>query len=256
MPANPSTNITEHFADLDDPRIDRTKKHPLDNVLVIALCAAICGADTWVDIELFGESKREWFAQFLDLTNGIPSHDTFGRVFARLDAEQFQSCFINWVQAVCEVLKGQVVAFDGKTVRGSHNRGIGKKAIHMVSAWATESQLVLGQIKVDEKSNEITALPALIDLLELSGCIVTIDAMGCQKEIARKIVEQGADYVLALKSNQGKLYADAQTLFEDAEAIDFADCGHHKTTGKDHGRIETRECWCYRPHCLNAVWPN
>jgi predicted transposase YbfD/YdcC len=188
MPANPSTNITEHFADLDDPRIDRTKKHPLDNISVIALCAVICGADSWVDIELFGEAKRVWFAQFLDLSNVIPSHDTFGRVFARPDAEQFQICFINWVQAVCEVLHGQVVAFDGKTVRGSHNRGIGKKAIHMVSAWATESQLVLGQTKVDEKSNEITALPALIDLLEFSGCIVTIDAMGCQSAFENQAV--------------------------------------------------------------------
>jgi predicted transposase YbfD/YdcC len=255
MPENPSTDITEYFAELEDPRVNRTKKHPLDNVVVIALCAVICGADTWVDIELFGESKREWFAQFLDLSNGIPSHDTFGRVFARLDAEQFQSCFINWVQAVCEVLNGQVVAFDGKTVRGSHNRGIGKKAIHMVSAWATESELVLGQTKVEEKSNEITALPALIDLLELSGCIVTIDAMGCQKEIARKIVEQGADYVLALKSNQGKLYADAKTLFEDAEAIDFVDCDYHRTVGKNHGRIEMRKCWATAdPEYLAALY--
>jgi predicted transposase YbfD/YdcC len=158
-------------------------------------------------------------------------------------------------QQISEVLNGQVVAFEGKTVRGSHNRGIGKKAIHMVSAWATESQLVLGQTKVDEKSNEITAIPALIDLLELSGRIVTIDAMGCQKEIARKIVEQGADYVLALKSNQGKLYADAQTLFEDAEAIDFADCDDHKTVGKNHGRIETRECWATAdPEYLAALY--
>jgi predicted transposase YbfD/YdcC len=255
MPENPSTDITEHFADLDDPRIDRTKKHPLDNILVIALCAAICGADTWVDIELFGESKREWFGRFLNLTNGIPSHDTFGRVFAQLDAEQFQSGFISWVQAVYEVLHGQVVAFDGKTVRGSHNRGIGKKAIHMVSAWATESQLVLGQTKVNEKSNEITAIPALLDLLDLSGCIVTIDAMGCQKAIARKIVEQGADYVLALKSNQGTLYADAKTLFEDAEAIDFAGCDYHKTVGKNHGRIEIRECWATAdPEYLAALY--
>ena len=243
MPANPSTTIAEHFADLEDPRIDRTKLHPLINILVIALCAAICGADTWVDIELFGQSKRKWFAKFLDLSNGIPSHDTFGRVFSLLSAEQFQHCFINWVQAICEVLKGQVVAFDGKTLRRSHNRTIGKAAIHMVSAWATKNQLVLGQTKVDDKSNEITAIPALIDLLELSGCIVTIDAMGCQKEIAKKIVEQGADYVLALKANQGTLHSDAQTLFEDAQAIGFADCDYHKTVDKGHGRIEIRECW-------------
>jgi predicted transposase YbfD/YdcC len=255
MPEDPSTTIAEHFADLDDPRVDRTKLHPLINVLVIALCAAVCGADTWVDVELFGESKQRWFAQFLDLTNGIPSHDTFGRVFALLDAEQFQRCFINWVQAVCEVLQDQVVAFDGKTLRRSHNRTIGKDAIHMVSAWATQSQLVLGQTKVDDKSNEITAIPALLDLLELSGCIVTIDAIGCQKEIAQKIVDQGADYVLALKANQGTLHADAVTLFEDARAIGFADCEYHKTVDKGHGRIEIRECWTTaHPQYLAALY--
>ena len=243
MPVNPSATIAEHFADLEDPRVDRTKLHPLINILVIALCAAICSADTWVDVELFGQSKRKWFAKFLDLSNGIPSHDTFGRVFSLLNAEQFQSCFINWVQAICEVLHGQVVAFDGKTLRRSHNRTIGKAAIHMVSAWATKNQLVLGQTKVDDKSNEITAIPALLDLLELSGCIVTIDAIGCQKEIAKQIIDQGADYVLALKANQGTLHSDAQTLFEDAQAIDFADCDYYKTVDKGHGRIEIRECW-------------
>ena len=254
MPANPSTMFAEHFAELKDPRIDRTKLHPLINILVIALCAAICGADNWVEIELFGQSKREWFARFLDLTNGIPSHDTFGRVFARLDAEQFQRCFINWMEAVCEVLKGQVVAIDGKALRRSHDRTIGKDAIYMVSAWATKNQVVLGQTKVDDKSNEITAIPALIDLLELSGCIVTTDAMGCQKKIAKQIVDKGADYVLALKANHGTIHADAQTLFEDAQAIDFTDCDYHKTVDKGHGRIETRECWATaHPEYLNAL---
>jgi predicted transposase YbfD/YdcC len=243
MPENPGTTITEHFSSLEDPRMDRTKLHPLDNLLVIALCAVICGADSWVEIELFGEAKRQWFAKFLDLSNGIPSHDTFGRVFARLDAEQFQTSFVNWVQAICKVLEGQVVALDGKTARRSHDRSIGKGAIHMVSAWATESQLVLGQVKVNDKSNEITAIPALLDLLELSGCIVTIDAIGCQKEIASRIVDQGADYVLALKSNQGTLHTDAKDLFEDAREIDFIDCDYHKTVEKGHGRIEIRECW-------------
>jgi predicted transposase YbfD/YdcC len=243
MSENPSAVIAEHFASLDDPRIDRTKLHPLINILVIAVCGVICGADSWVDIELFGQSKREWFAKFLDLANGIPSHDTFGRVFARLDSEQFQRCFVNWVQEVCEVLKGQVVAVDGKTARRSHNRTIGQDAIHMVSAWATESQLVLAQTKVDDKSNEITAIPVLLDVLALSGCIVTIDAIGCQKEIAAQLVGQGADYVLALKANQGTLYSDVQDLFTDAQAIDYADCDHHKTVDKGHGRIEIRECW-------------
>jgi predicted transposase YbfD/YdcC len=255
MPENPSATIAEHFEDLEDPRMDRTKLHPLINILVIAICAAVCGADSWVDIELFGESKQGWFAKFLDLSNGIPSHDTFGRVFALLDAEQFQRCFINWVRGVCEVLQGQVVAFDGKTLRRSHNRTIGKDAIHMVSAWATENQVVLGQTKVDAKSNEITAIPALIDLLEISGCIVTVDAIGCQKEIAKQIIEQGADYVLALKANQGTLHSDTQTLFEDAEAIGFADCDHHKTVDKGHGRIEIRECWATaHPEYLAALY--
>ena len=243
MTENARAALTEHFSSLEDPRMERTKLHPLDNIIVIALCAVICGADSWVDIELFGESKRQWFAKFLDLSNGIPSHDTFGRVFAQLDAEQFKSGFANWVQSICEVLEGQVVAIDGKTVRRSHDRTIGRDAIHMVSAWATESQLVLGQTKVDDKSNEITAIPALLDLLELSGCIVTIDAIGCQKEIANQIVHQDADYVLALKANQGTLYNDTRDMFDDAQAIDFVDCDYHKTIEKGHGRIEIRECW-------------
>jgi predicted transposase YbfD/YdcC len=255
MSEKPGTTIAEHFASLDDPRVDRTKLHPLMNIVVIALCGVICGADSWVDIELFGESKQQWFGKFLDLANGIPSHDTFGRVFAQLDSEQFQRCFVSWVQAVCGVLSGQVVAVDGKTVRRSHNRTIGKDAIHMVSAWATQSQLVLAQTKVDDKSNEITAIPALLELLELSGCIVTIDAMGCQKEIAEQIVDQDADYVLALKGNQGRLYRDAKVLFEDARAIDFADCDYHKTVEKGHGRIEIRECWATaHPEYLAALY--
>ena len=243
MPENPSATIAEHFADLQDPRIERRKLHPMINILIIALCATICGADNWVDIELFGQSKHKWFAKFLDLSNGIPSHDTFGRVFAMLDAEQFQHCFINWVQAVCKVLGGQVIAVDGKTARRSHDRTIGRDAIHMVSAWATENQLVLGQVKVDDKSNETTAIPALLGLLELAGCIVTIDAIGCQKEIAKQIVEQDADYVLAVKANQGTLYTDIKDLFDDAREIGFDDCDYHKTVEKGHGRIEIRECW-------------
>jgi predicted transposase YbfD/YdcC len=159
------------------------------------------------------------------------------------------------VQSICDLLKGQVVAFDGKTLRRSHNRSKGKKAIHMVSAWATENQLVLGQVKVDDKSNEITAIPALLELLTLSGCIVTIDAIGCQKEIAKQIVEQGADYILALKDNQGRLHDHAKTLFEDAEATDFVDCDYHKTVDKGHGRIETRECWVTaHPEYLAALY--
>jgi len=237
-----ATMVT-HFSFLEDPRVDRTKLHPLINILVIALTAVICGAEGWTDVELFGQSKRHWLAKFLDLSNGIPSHDTFGRVFAALDADQFQVCFTSWVQALCEKLDGQVVAIDGKTLRRSHDQTIGREAIHMVSAWATRSQLVLAQTEVDAKSNEITAIPAVLKLLDIMGCIVTIDAIGCQKEIASQIIEQGADYVLALKANQGTLHHDVQSLFVYAEETDFADCDYHKTVGKGHGRIEVRECW-------------
>jgi predicted transposase YbfD/YdcC len=255
MTKSPSAAIRDYFGNLEDPREDNGKRHPLVNILTIALCGAICGADSWVEIELFGESKQHWFASFLDLSHGIPSHDTFGRVFSLLDAEQFRSCFIDWVQAICEVLEGQVVAIDGKTLRRSHNRTIGKAAIHMVSAWATETQVVLGQIKVDDKSNEITAIPALLELLDISGCIVTIDAIGCQKKIAQQIVDQDADYILALKSNQERIFQDAQTLFEDAEAIDFEDCDHCRTVDKAHDRIDIRECWTTaHPEYLRALY--
>ncbi len=169
----------KHFGDLEDPRMERTRRHELLDILTIAICGMICGADSWVDIELFGKSKQGWLAKFLRLPNGIPSHDTFGRVFSRLDPDKFQSCFMDWVAAISEITRGQVIAIDGKTVRGSHDRANGKDAIHMVSAWASANHLVLGQIKVDDKTNEITAIPELLELLELSGCIVIIDAMGC-----------------------------------------------------------------------------
>jgi predicted transposase YbfD/YdcC len=205
----------------------------------------VCGADTWVDVELFGKSKKGWLDKFLELPNGIPSPDTFGRVFAMLDAQRFQSRFIDWVRAVSELTAGQVVAIDGKTLRRSHDRTAGKAAIHMVSAWASANELVLGQTKVDDKSNEITAIPELLRVLEISGCIVTIDAMGCHKEIAKTIVEQGADYVLALKANQGELHEDVKDLFECAHRTGFEDVEHdlHETVNKGHGRIETRRCW-------------
>ena len=243
MQQTPVATITEHFSELKDPRVDRTKLHLLHDIIVIAICAAICGADTWVDIENFGKAKHDWLKQFLELPNGIPSHDTFGRVFARLDAERFQTCFIEWIQAVNEVTQGQIVAVDGKKLRRSHDKTIGKDAIHMVSAWASESRLVLGQVKVDDKSNEIPAIPQLLDVLEISGCIVTIDAMGCQKEIAEKIIDKDADYVLAVKGNQGSLYEDIKELFDYAQETAFADCDYHKTEDKGHGRTEIRECW-------------
>lgn len=238
-------SIGEHFNDLEDPRIDRTRHHRLLDIIAIAICGVICGADNWVDLELFGRSKEEWLRGFLSLPNGIPSHDTFGRVFARLDPEQFAQCFTSWVKAVSQLTQGQVIAIDGKTLRRSHDRANGKSAIHVVSAWASANHLVLGQLKVDAKSNEITAIPELLEVLELSGCIVTIDAMGCQKGIARQIVEQGADYVLALKENQGNLYQGVTDTFEGGLGSGFAGLEYdfYQTVGKGHGRIETRQCW-------------
>ena len=245
MDATPIASLTEQFSKLKDPRVDRTKRHKLIDVVVIAICAVIGGADTWADVELFGKSKKDWLSGLIELPNGIPSHDTFGRVFAMLDSEQFQECFVDWVRAVSEVTGGQLVAIDGKTVRRSHDRFIGKGAIHMVSAWASENHLVLGQTKVDERSNEITAIPELLRVLDVSGCIVTIDAMGCQKEIALTITDRGADYVLALKENQPQLHEDVREIFDHARRTGFADLDHDfcETVNKGHGRIETRRCW-------------
>ena len=256
MAESSGASITEHFASLEDPRIDRTKRHNLLDIVTIAICGTICGADSWVDIELFGHCKEEWFKSFLELPNGIPSHDTFGDVFARLDPDQFQRCFIQWIQAVAQVTQGEVVAIDGKTVRRSHDRTLGKQAIHMVNVWASSSGLVLGQAKVAAKSNEIVAIPKLLRLLELNGCIVTIDAMGCQKEIARQIVEAEADYLLAVKQNQGQLYEDVRDLFQGAEEFGFAGVPYDfaRTVNKNHGRLETRQCWVIAdPDCLNYL---
>ncbi|MBI3988017.1 MAG: ISAs1 family transposase [candidate division NC10 bacterium] len=245
MSQHPTATIQAHFSHVTDPRIDRTKLHPLINIITTAICAVICGAETWVDIENYGKAKRDWLGRFLDLQNGIPSHDTFARVFARLDPKEFQACFLDWIRAVYEVTQGQVIAVDGKQLRRSHDKANGKAAIHLVSAWASANRLVLGQVKVDEKSNEITAIPALLQVLELSGCIVTIDAMGCQEAIAAQILEQEADYVLALKGNQGVLYEAVKELFEEAQATAFADLNGelHQTVDGDHGRIEIRRHW-------------
>ena len=248
--------IVEYFAALEDPRIDRTKRHKLLDIVTIAICGTICGADNSVDIELFGNCKEEWFKSFLELPNGIPSHDTFGDVFARLDPEQFQHCFIEWVQAVAQLTQGEVVAIDGKTVRRSHDRTLGKGAIHMVNVWASSNGLALGQAKVEEKSNEITASPKLLQLLELAGCIVTIDAMGCQKEIAQQIIEAQADYLLAVRKNQGQLYEDVRDLFEGAQEFDFEGVPYDfaRPVNKNHGRLETRQCWVITdPDCLDYI---
>src|SRR5258708_3013852 len=190
------------FAAVEDPRIERTKLHRLVDILMIAVCGVICGADGWVEIEEFGKAKEAWFHSWLALPNGIPSHDTFGRVFARLDPKQFEACFLQWVHSVSEEIKG-VIAVDGKTLRRSHDRAEGKKALHLVSAWASENRMVLAQLATEEQSNEITAIPALLRQLALAGCIVTIDAMGTQTQIASQIIEQEAYYALALKELQG-----------------------------------------------------
>ena len=238
-------SIAEHFALLEDPRAEHLVDHKLIDIIMIAICAVICGAETWNDIELFGSERLDWLRQFLELKNGIPSHDTFGRVFARINGEQFQVCFITWVQAVFRTTKGQVIAVDGKQARRSHDRTNDKKAIHIVSAWATANHLVLGQQKVDEKSNEITAIPELLRLLEVNGCIVTIDAMGCQTEIAEQIVDQGTDYVLTVKENQGHLHEDIDLFFQLAHQNNFQRVDHtyDRTVNKEHGRIEIRQCW-------------
>ena len=245
MEDNLLPSIEQHFGDLSDPRVDRTKRHKLIDILVIAICAIIAGADNWEDVEEFGKTRLAWFQTFLELPNGIPSHDTFTRVFARLDPEQFQTCFLRWVAAVSQTLAGQVIAIDGKVLRRSQDKGNGKAAIDLVSAWATVNRLVLGQVKVDQKSNEITAIPQLLEALEVSGCIVTIDAMGCQTEIAEKIIDREAEYVLALKENQGNLYEDVERLFADLEDSQYKayTYDYEKTVNKGHGRIEIRECW-------------
>lgn len=245
MSSNLTGSLIEQFSKLEDPRDDRAKRHKLIDVVVIAICAVICGADSWVDVEMFGNSKKDWLGRFLELPNGIPSHDTFGRVFAMLDAKQFQECFVDWVSTVSEMTKGQVVAVDGKTVRRSHDGWTGKPAIHLVSAWASANHLVLGQIKVDDRSNEITALPPLLRMLDVSGCTVTVDAMGCQKEVASTITDRRADYVLALKQNQPRLYDDVADMFVEARKTGFTGLAHDfcETVDKGHGRIETRRCW-------------
>jgi predicted transposase YbfD/YdcC len=245
MPKSPVGAIGKHFSKVSDPRIERTKRHKLLDIICIAICAVICGADNWVEVENFGQQKLAWLRTFLELPNGIPSHDTFGRVFALMNPEEFQRSFLEWVQAVNRLTQGQVIAIDGKQLRGSHDQSSGKRAIYMVSAWAAANHLVLGQQKVNEKSNEITAIPALLKTLEISGCILTIDAIGTQTKIARLIIEAEADYILAVKENQGKLYQDLTTLFDYDRRRNFEEAPyeHAKTVGKDHGRIEVRQCW-------------
>lgn len=237
-----SATIAEHFSSLKDPRIQLKTHHKLIDIIIITICAVICGADDWQEVVDYGKAKLDWLKTFLELPRGIPSHDTFGRVFALLRPEDFEKCFVSWIHAVFEITAGQTVAIDGKTLRRSHERSSNKAAIHMVGAWATQSGVILGQTKTEDKSNEITAIPELLKLLEIKGCIVTIDAMGCQKEIACQIADQEADYVLALKGNQGGLHKDVELFFEDALQCDFKDIPHesYETTDGGHGRVEVR----------------
>jgi predicted transposase YbfD/YdcC len=239
-----TATVMDYLAQVPDPRVERTRAHPLENILVIALLAVLCGADTFVSIESFGRSKKDFLSTFLNLENGIPSHDTFGRVFAALDPKALESAFRAWVNSLVEVSGGEIVAIDGKTLRRSFRQANNKAFVHMVSAWAVGNRMVLGQLKTDDKSNEITAIPKLLDLLRIKGAIVTIDAMGCQKEIADKIVSKGADYMLAVKNNQPTLLAGIQAAFDFAsdspeyeEIVDFA-----TTSNKGHGRTEIRRC--------------
>ena len=236
-------SIQSHFSVLPDPRINRRRRHKLLDILVVALCAALCGIDDWAGVELFGHLKEDWFRTFLELPGGIPSHDTFGRVFSRLDPKAFEACFRSWIAALTETATEGVVAIDGKSLRGSFDTASGKSPLHMVSAFSASSGLCLGQVATDKKSNEITAIPALLQTLGLKGCIVTIDAMGCQKKIAWQIVVGAkADYVLALKGNQGTIHQEVRDYFE-AQTAPWKDAPHSvfEETDKGHGRIEIRK---------------
>jgi len=230
------------FAQVEDPRLERTKQHRLRDIIIIAICAVICGADGWVGIEEFGKAKEDWLSELLELPNGIPSHDTLGRVFALIDPKEFEASFLQWVQAISPSIKG-VIAIDGKTSRRTHDQQAGKKALHLVSAWAAENRLVLAQLATEEKSNEITAIPLLLQQLALKGCIVTIDAMGTQTKIAAQIIEQEGDYALALKDNQGNLYEEVKATFRLAEKEAFATVKSEsdRRVEKGHGRLEIRE---------------
>jgi predicted transposase YbfD/YdcC len=245
MTADPELSLAHHFADLTDPRIDRSRLHELLDIVAIAICAVVAGADSWDDIEDSGNAKINWLSTFLGLPNGIPSHDTFRRLLERLDPGQFQRGFLGWIEALHEATGRQVVAIDGKTLRRSFDRAKGQSALHLVHAWATANHLLLGQVAVDQKSNEITAIPVLLKMLGISGAIVTIDAMGCQKEIARTIRGREADYVLALKANHEHLFEQVVAFWDGACARrrKGPDIRYHREWSEGHGRTEARRCW-------------
>lgn len=240
--ATATLSIRKHFARLRDPRLNRRKRHLLSDLITMAICAVICGANNFPQIEAFAKRRRDWLATFLALPNGVPSHDTFERVFQRLCPEAFQRCFLAWLQQLHSQLGGEHFAIDGKTLRRSGSPANGLGPLHLVSVWATQANLTLGQVAVDDKSNEITAIPKLLELLDLHGALVTIDAMGCQKKIAKQITEGGGDYVLTVKENQGHLYEDILACFVQAIESDFEGVKHDRfeTEARGHGRHEKR----------------
>jgi predicted transposase YbfD/YdcC len=243
MAASKFRSLVSHFESLEDPRLERTRKHSLLDIVALTICAVISGANSWVAVEKYGKAKLSWLQGFLPLPNGIPSHDTIGRFFAALCPEQFRACFASWVAEVAESVGLKQIAIDGKTQRGSHDRGEGKAALHLISAWAVGNHLILAQEAVDQKSNEITAIPKLLALLDLEGAFVTIDAMGCQRDIAEQIVEQKGDYLLTVKENQPTLYAGIERLEEAALANEYVEASHCSTEERSHGRQELRACW-------------
>ena len=252
-------DLITHFSTITDKRKPNGIRHKLIDIIVLTICGVICGADDWVMIEYFGNAKREWFETFLELPHGIPSHDTFGKVFALINPHEFQASFFDWVGEIAEITSGQLIAIDGKTVRRSHDRTKGKKPIHLVSAWASRNGIVLGQVKVDDKSNEITAIPELLKMLDFHGCIISIDAIGTQKEIVSTILEQGGDYLLAVKQNQGALFDQIEFTYSVDRDNEFKDAPYDyaKKVNKAHGRIETRECWVTSdPEYLNFIDPD
>jgi len=228
-----------YFSAITDPRVERTKEHLLSDIIFISISAIICGAETWNDIEAYGKAKEDWLREYLQLKNGIPSHDTFNRFFSSIDSKEFETCFLNWIKDVTQITDGEVVSIDGKSIRGSKKYG-SKAMVHMVSAWAQTNHMVLGQVKVNDKSNEITAIPKLLEVLAIKGCIVTIDAMGCQTEIAEKIIEKEADYVLAVKGNQGSLEQSIKDTLLLSKPVDV-----DETDDVGHGRVEKRICKVY-----------
>jgi predicted transposase YbfD/YdcC/predicted DNA-binding protein (UPF0251 family) len=259
MASAKSPSLEEHFAELTDPR-RREGTYPLINIVVIALCAAICGADDFVAIADWGALKKDWLSKFLDLSAGIPSHDRFNAIFRFIKPDEFEKCLLSWIADLHEATGGKIVAIDGKTLRRSFDKADGKSAIHMVSAWAAENQVSLGQVVTDAKSNEITAIPKLLEIIELSGSLVTIDAMGCQTEIAQKIVDQKADYVLAVKGNQPTPHEGIEDFFGEHTERDFEDveASVHQTSEKGHGRPEDRFYYvCPAPKDLpdRERWP-